>query len=85
MGRERESAAIVHSIIHLGRALGLGVVAEGVETEAQAQALRVAGASHLQGFLFSRPVAPGEARKLAARRALPMIPVAEDAPISAFA
>jgi len=85
MGRERESAALVHSIIHLGRALGLGVVAEGVETEAQAQALRVAGASHLQGFLFSRPVAPGEARKLAARRALPMIPVAEDAPISAFA
>ncbi|MFX8493120.1 EAL domain-containing protein, partial [Acinetobacter baumannii] len=42
MGRERESAAIVHSIVHLGRALGLGVVAEGVETEAQLQALRMA-------------------------------------------
>lgn len=78
MGRERESAAIVHSIIHLGRALGLGVVAEGVETEAQAQALRVAGASHLQGFLFSRPVAPCEARELAVRRALPMLPVTSD-------
>ena len=59
MGRERESAAIVHSIIHLGRALGLEVIAEGVETEAQVQALRVAGASHLQGYFFSRPV-PGE-------------------------
>ena len=68
MGRERESAAIVHSIIHLGRALGLGVVAEGVETEAQAQALRVAGASHLQGFLFSRPVPAEEARVLAAQQ-----------------
>ena len=43
MGREREAAAIVHSIIHLGRALGLEVVAEGVETEAHLAALRVAG------------------------------------------
>ncbi|MET4898132.1 EAL domain-containing protein [Sphingomonadaceae bacterium jetA1] len=71
MGRERESVAIVHSIIHLGRALGLGVIAEGVETEAQTQALRVAGASHLQGYLFSEPVAGGEARTLAAQRSMP--------------
>ncbi|PXA95670.1 GGDEF domain-containing response regulator [Nostoc sp. 3335mG] len=56
MGRERESAAIVHSIIHLARALRLEVVAEGVETEAQVQALRVAGCSHLQGHHFARPV-----------------------------
>ncbi|WP_294305255.1 bifunctional diguanylate cyclase/phosphodiesterase [uncultured Sphingomonas sp.] len=70
MGRERESAAIVHSIIHLGRALGLGVIAEGVETESQAQALRVAGASHLQGYLFSKPVPATEARKLAERKFL---------------
>ena len=68
MGRERESAAIVHSIIHLGRALGLGVIAEGVETEAQAQALRVAGASHLQGYLFSYPVPAAQARALAVQR-----------------
>lgn len=68
MGRERESAAIVHSIIHLGRALGLGVIAEGVETEAQLQALRVAGASHLQGYLFSRPVVPEIAVELAQQR-----------------
>ena len=65
MGRERESAAIVHSIVHLGRALGLGVIAEGVETAAQAQALRLAGASHLQGFYLSRPVAADTARSLA--------------------
>ncbi|WP_230480523.1 GGDEF/EAL domain-containing response regulator [Sphingomonas sp. Leaf21] len=77
MGRERESAAIVHSIIHLGRALGMGVVAEGVETEAQAQALRVAGASHLQGFLFSRPVPAEEARALAAQHWLPFAGVGD--------
>ncbi|MDK2769165.1 MAG: EAL domain-containing protein [Sphingomonas sp.] len=56
MGRERESAAIVHSIIHLGRALGLEVVAEGVETEAHLQALRVAGCSHVQGYYLARPL-----------------------------
>ncbi len=68
MGRERESAAIVHSIIHLGRALGLGVVAEGVESDAQLQALRVAGCSHMQGFLFSRPVPKAFARQIAVTR-----------------
>ena len=67
MGRERESAAIVHSIIHLGQSLGLGVIAEGVETEAQVLLLRAAGAGHLQGYLFSRPVPAAEARVLAAR------------------
>ncbi len=66
MGRERESAAIVHSIIHLGHALGLGIIAEGVETEAQMQALRLAGASHLQGYYFSRPVGAEAARTMAA-------------------
>ena len=65
MGRERESAAIVHSIIHLGRSLGLGIVAEGVETEAQVQALRLAGASHLQGYFLSRPVAADVAQGMA--------------------
>jgi diguanylate cyclase (GGDEF)-like protein len=68
MGRERESAAIVHSIIHLGHALGLGVVAEGVETDAQLQALRVAGCSHMQGYFFSEPVTRSHARDIAEAR-----------------
>jgi diguanylate cyclase (GGDEF)-like protein len=68
MGRERESAAIVHSIIHLGRALGIGVVAEGVETEAQVQALRVAGCGQMQGYYFARPLVVDEARELAEER-----------------
>ena len=75
MGRERESAAIVHSIIHLGRALGLGVIAEGVETEIQVQALRMAGASHLQGFYLSRPVSAEVAAEMAASRFICAEPV----------
>ncbi len=67
MGRERESAAIVHSIIHLGRALGMEVVAEGVETEAQLQALRLAGCSHLQGYYLARPMDAEDALLLAQR------------------
>ena len=83
MGRERESAAIVHSIIHLGRALGLGVVAEGVETETQLQALRVAGCSHMQGYFFSRPVVQERAKEIAEARfiAVPgVLDVAADIP-----
>lgn len=68
MGVERESAAIVHAIIHLGRALGLGVVAEGVETDAQVQTLRCAGCSHMQGNYLSRPVARDMARDVAEAR-----------------
>ncbi|MFZ5746873.1 MAG: putative bifunctional diguanylate cyclase/phosphodiesterase [Pseudomonadota bacterium] len=67
MSRERESAAIVHSIIHLGRALGLEVVAEGVETAGQLELLGIAGCSHIQGYYLSRPVAVEEARAIAAQ------------------
>ncbi|RUN77620.1 GGDEF domain-containing response regulator [Sphingomonas sp. TF3] len=80
MGRERESAAIVHSIIHLGRALGLGVVAEGVETETQLQALRVAGCSHMQGYFFSRPVAQERAKEIAEARFIAVPGVLDVAP-----
>lgn len=52
LGSDRHSAAIVNSIVHLAQALGLSIVAEGVETAAQCQMLRVSGCSHLQGFLF---------------------------------
>jgi len=49
------SSSIVGSILDLGRRLGLGVVAEGVETVQQADALRKEGCQVLQGFLFGRP------------------------------
>ena len=51
-----KSATIVHALVALGRALGLKIVAEGVETEQQRQFLRVAGCHLLQGYLFSGAV-----------------------------
>jgi EAL domain-containing protein (putative c-di-GMP-specific phosphodiesterase class I) len=51
-----EDTAIVRSIIVMGRNLGLEVIAEGVETTAQANFLRSEGCHEIQGFLFSRPL-----------------------------
>lgn len=55
-----ENAIIVHSVVHLGRALGLTVTAEGIETLEQQRFLQLAGAHELQGYLFSRPVTADE-------------------------
>jgi diguanylate cyclase (GGDEF)-like protein len=52
--RERDTA-VVEAVVALGQALGLVVVAEGVETEAQAQRLRALGCPQAQGYLFGRP------------------------------
>ncbi|HEX8663971.1 MAG TPA: EAL domain-containing protein [Beijerinckiaceae bacterium] len=59
-----ESAILVHSIVHLGRALGLTVTAEGVETKEQHRFLQALGCHQLQGFLFSKPVPPDEIDRL---------------------
>ncbi|HEY1036635.1 MAG TPA: EAL domain-containing protein, partial [Pseudoxanthomonas sp.] len=48
-------AAIVQSVVHLGRQLGLDVVAEGVETPEQKQLLAGMGCTRLQGYLISPP------------------------------
>jgi diguanylate cyclase (GGDEF)-like protein/PAS domain S-box-containing protein len=50
-----DSGAIVSAIIKLGQGLGKTVVAEGIETEAQAEFLRQHGCSAGQGYLFGRP------------------------------
>ena len=65
-----ESAIIVHSIVHLGRALGLTVTAEGVETSDQHRFLHALGCHEMQGFLFSKPVSAAEiSQRLAAQTA----------------
>jgi EAL domain-containing protein (putative c-di-GMP-specific phosphodiesterase class I) len=46
---------IIQAIMALGRALGLTVLCEGVETEEQRILLRLAGCDEMQGFLFAKP------------------------------
>lgn len=69
----RDGAEIVRAIIAMGQALGLGLVAEGVETEAQFRFLREAGCAVVQGFYFSRPLPVEAFEHLLQRPPLPAI------------
>lgn len=54
-----EPDPIVRSSIEVGHSLGLGVIAEGVETVEQYEIIRTLGCDSAQGFLIARPVPPG--------------------------
>jgi diguanylate cyclase (GGDEF)-like protein/PAS domain S-box-containing protein len=58
LGDDDDATAITHAILSLGQALGLCVVAEGVETRRQLAVLRELGCERAQGFLFSPAVPP---------------------------
>ncbi|MBI4421561.1 MAG: EAL domain-containing protein [Gemmatimonadetes bacterium] len=64
----RGSSEIVKTIVTLGEALGLQVIAEGVETEEQASRLSSLGCGHAQGYLFQKPVDAGAADRVLAQR-----------------
>jgi EAL domain-containing protein (putative c-di-GMP-specific phosphodiesterase class I) len=55
---DSQDKAIAQAIISMGKALGLTVVAEGVETAEQDQFLRDQACDEIQGFLYSKPVPP---------------------------
>lgn len=63
---DADDAAIARMIIALADSLGLAVIAEGVETEAQCAFLAGLGCQHYQGYLFSKPL-PLEAFEAYAR------------------
>jgi EAL domain-containing protein (putative c-di-GMP-specific phosphodiesterase class I) len=61
---ELRNAAVVKAAIRLAHELHIEVIAEGVETEAQAQFLLAAGCNNAQGFYYSRPVSAEAATAL---------------------
>jgi len=69
LGTSANGGVIIQAIVTLGRALGLSVLVEGVETEEQRVLLRLAGCDEMQGYLFAKP-APASAidRMLAQRK-----------------
>jgi len=62
--KDSEDKAITQAIIKMGKTLSLSVVAEGVETKEQMEFLREQSCDEMQGFYFSKPVAPEMFAKL---------------------
>jgi EAL domain-containing protein (putative c-di-GMP-specific phosphodiesterase class I) len=55
LGATGNAGAIIQSIVTLGHALGMKVLAEGIETDEQRVLLRLAGCDEMQGYLFAKP------------------------------
>ena len=64
LGRDDSDTRIVTAIVSMAHALGLSVVAEGVETAPQRDAIRAIGCETAQGYLFGRPVPADQAEAL---------------------
>ena len=60
---DRDTHAIVTAIVQMAHAIGLNVIAEGVENEAQLGALRRLGCDEYQGYLYSKPLPASELTK----------------------
>ncbi len=68
LGKSPNASVILQAIVALGRAMGLTVLVEGVETEQQRVLLRLAGCDEMQGYLFARPAPAREIERLVAQR-----------------
>lgn len=73
-GVDDGSRAMMLSSIALARALDMGVTAEGVETEEQAELVRLAGCDQIQGWLYHRAVPAGEIDRLIAEQDSTLVP-----------
>ncbi|CAN5668667.1 hypothetical protein BH10ACT2_BH10ACT2_18450 [soil metagenome] len=75
MTESTESHALLHTLVQLGKLLGLDTVAEGVETKAQLQGLRDERIDVVQGFLLARPETAGDiGQRLRGRSLLAAVP-----------
>jgi diguanylate cyclase (GGDEF)-like protein len=83
VARDPRVARLVSSMLHAARALGVSIVAEGVEDEAQALFLRAAGCDRMQGYLFARPM-PAEQMEARLRTGVAPAPPAETCPSPAL-
>jgi EAL domain-containing protein (putative c-di-GMP-specific phosphodiesterase class I) len=73
-----DAQAIVEAVVRLSHALGLKVVAEGVETEAQARILARLQCDELQGFLFAKPMPEGALLAWLVQRGTTVAPLFRD-------
>ena len=79
LDRDPQRADLAEMIVKLALRLGKKVVAEGVETLEERTLLENMHCDLLQGYLFSRPLAPGAVEHLLEQHSLPVPRVAEDA------
>jgi diguanylate cyclase (GGDEF)-like protein/PAS domain S-box-containing protein len=68
---DADDASVVTAVIAVAHSLGLRVVAQGVESEAQVVLLRSLGCDEVQGFLWSPPVPPAQCERLLVQGVLP--------------
>ncbi len=73
LGSSGSTGAIIQAIVTLGHALGMKVLAEGVETDEQRVLLRLAGCDEMQGYLFAKPGPAAEIDKVVDRVARSMV------------
>jgi EAL domain-containing protein (putative c-di-GMP-specific phosphodiesterase class I) len=78
LDRDATDAGVVRSVIALAETLGLGTIAEGIESERQLSLLRRLGCAQGQGFLFAHPMPNDALVTMLARRA-PLLPVSDTA------
>ena len=74
LDQSANAGVVIQAIAALGRALGLAVLIEGVETGEQQVLLRLAGCNEMQGFLFARPCPRQEIDRLVAGDAPAQLP-----------
>ena len=79
------SANILTSVVHMTGELSLPVLAEGVETFAQADYLDGIGCPYMQGYLFAKPMAPGLLEDLLRKTGLEKLPASKNADSGAAA